>query len=484
MARNFLTSSRHGSIYYFRRRVPKDLDPIIGKSHIFQTLNTSHRNEATVLARALAVKTDVIFQRLRAMKKKADEGFQVDYTLALEFDDSGSIRKLHVDAQADESEAVAIAIKAALQSRSELPPVSHGRSLPIAGISASELYENYFHEGIGSSRWKDADSTRQYDYNPIWARFSVHVQTHGLTVAAAKAYRAEVLSTNLALKTKFKSLSRVHSVIVYGVEHHDLDEKMLTSLKFSRQVAKSNKSKSNNYLPFTNEELELLFHSEQYQKNSFKKPSQYWLPLLGLYTGARLEELAGLHLNVFFTLDGIPVVRLSDVETTDGGKNEFSLREVPLHDQLIKAGLLDYIELLRVEGHERLFPDIGEAERDGFGKRATVDFMDYRRSVGVGKEEGVRSRQVFHSFRSNLAKKFYDVGIDGDLSRRLTGHAANDTHQDTYLRTAPIPVGRAAIAMNSISYGLVHPPFQDKPAYKKKRLFVKAKSLAKARLEP
>jgi len=46
---------------------------------------------------------------------------------------------------------------------------------------------------------------------------------------------------------------------------------------------------------YKQEDLNKLFHSEQYRTKSFKYPWQYWLPLLGLYTGARIEELSQLH---------------------------------------------------------------------------------------------------------------------------------------------------------------------------------------------
>ena len=469
MAKNFLTSSRHGTVFYFRRRVPDDLRHIIGKSHVFKTLNTTLRGAAIVLARAYAARTDAIYQHLRAMKKKNPESLQFEYTLKLEFDDLGLVRKMEVDAQPDESDAVASAIGAALQNRSNQSRDVQILPLPKPKISAKDLLDDYFREGVGMERWKNPDTTRRHDYDPIWTKFLVHAEEHGLTLAAAKAYRAEVLDQDVAVQTKVRNLSRIHSVIIHGIQHHDLDEKMLKPLKGAKLNGKTRKSKGNIYLPFSKEELVCLFHSEQYRNNSFKKPSHFWLPLLGLYTGARLEELAGLHLSAFSIMEGIPTVLLSDEETTDGGKNEFALRQVPIHQELIKAGLLTYVEELKVTGHERLFPDIGEAARDGYGKRATVDFTDYRRSVGVGKGKGERSRQVFHSFRSTLAGKFYHHGIDGDLSRRLTGHAALDVHQGTYLGAAAIPIERASLAMDQISFDLVHPVFVDTDAFVKTR---------------
>jgi integrase len=47
---------------------------------------------------------------------------------------------------------------------------------------------------------------------------------------------------------------------------------------------------------FTNEELTALFHSKEYTEDTFDMPWKFWLPLLGLYTGCRIEELCQLNI--------------------------------------------------------------------------------------------------------------------------------------------------------------------------------------------
>jgi integrase len=404
-------------VFYFRRRVPSDLKGVIGKSYMVKTLTTNSKAAAIILARAYAAKTDSIYERLRIMKKSNPDSLEFDYTLEFSLDDDGK-PKFKIEATPEETQAVAAVIGTVLQnfpsSAKSSTPTPPAESLQ----TAQSLLDDFFREGLGSARWKDPGRTRGHDYEPIWAKFTPFVGQHGLTLTAARAYRSEVLNSNLSPETKHRNLYRVHAVIAFGVERHDLDTKMLKELKMPTVKGRGKNSRAKPYHPFTQADLQLLFHSDAYKNNSFKKPSHFWLPMLGLYTGARIEELAGLHLSVFATVDEIPAVMLSDEETTDGGKNVHATRQVPLHVELIQAGLMTYVEKLKSEGYLRLFPDIGNAERDGYGKRATNDFIEYRRSVGVGKGEGERSRKVFHSFRSTLAGKFYDHGVDGDLSRR------------------------------------------------------------------
>ncbi len=491
MARDFLTRSRHGTVYYFRRRVPDDLRAIICNPYLVRSLGTADRKKAIILARGYAAQTDYAFTQIRIMSDKkltAQElldNFANDPSCRLRLRLAGAQLRLEEkerEAERLEREVVEglhqhqtqeklhereldIAIRAgAARAASFEPPAA---VLPT--ITAQALLDDFIREGEGDGRWKNAETTRTRDYGPIWRKFAKHADVHGLTVAAAKAYRAAVLAESVSSETKKRNLYRAHAVITHGVQHLDLDPKILQPLKSPKGKGRGKGGGTKSYLPFSEEELRLLFNAEAYQNNSCKKASNFWLPLLGLYTGARLEELAGFHLSAFATVEGFPAMLLPDNETTNDGKNEYALRHVPIHPELIKAGLLEYADLLKAEGHLRLFPEIGASARDGYAKRATVDFTEYRRSVGVGKSKGERSREVFHSFRATLSGKLFHLGVDGDLSRRLTGHAAKDVHEGTYLGAVAIPMARATEVVSRVSFGLEHCQFFDTQAYKKAR---------------
>lgn len=72
MANCFLRKSRHGTTFYFRRRVPKDLAPFLGRSQLYLSLETALRADALVKARRLAVHCDELFAALRNMSDKPD----------------------------------------------------------------------------------------------------------------------------------------------------------------------------------------------------------------------------------------------------------------------------------------------------------------------------------------------------------------------------------------------------------------------------
>jgi integrase len=63
---------------------------------------------------------------------------------------------------------------------------------------------------------------------------------------------------------------------------------------------------------FNDEDLEKIFYSKQYREDSFKHPHQFWLSPLGLYTGARLEELCQLYVSDLKQTGGIWYLDIND----------------------------------------------------------------------------------------------------------------------------------------------------------------------------
>lgn len=120
MAGKFLSKSRHGTIYYFRRRVPEVAQRVIGRQVFVQSLGTSDRRLAVVRGRALAAQTDSFFQHIAmATKSDSSDGFTFNYEMRLDLNHLGLPSSLYVKAEPEEQEAVNSAIKAALEATRE-----------------------------------------------------------------------------------------------------------------------------------------------------------------------------------------------------------------------------------------------------------------------------------------------------------------------------------------------------------------------------
>lgn len=81
---------------------------------------------------------------------------------------------------------------------------------------------------------------------------------------------------------------RVHSST--GVLNEYATKNVFKGLK-----VKTNKKASDERSAFTESDLKTLFRHPYFQGGERKHPHYYWLPVLGLYTGARLNELCQLH---------------------------------------------------------------------------------------------------------------------------------------------------------------------------------------------
>jgi len=145
---------------------------------------------------------------------------------------------------------------------------------------------------------------------------------------------------------------------------------------------------------------------------------RYWIPLVALFTGARIGEIAQLRANDIRCQDGVWIAMIcSDEEVGQVTKTDQS-RPAVLHSLLIKMGFADFVTCARNEGRDRLFPEL---ERNGRGHMAKPSrfWRDYLRRIGI--KEGADGYGA-HSFRHGLADQLRVAGyLDRDIEVAL-GH--------------------------------------------------------------
>lgn len=124
---------------------------------------------------------------------------------------------------------------------------------------------------------------------------------------------------------------------------------------------------------FRPDELKRIFQPHVFA--AIKRPHQYWGLLLGLFTGARSNELAQLRLEDFCIDGDIHYINIThDPEGGTQTKNAASKRMLPLHRTLWTIGLQDYLYDLRDLGADRLFPNL---PADKHGKREKYLSRDF-----------------------------------------------------------------------------------------------------------
>jgi integrase len=142
-----------------------------------------------------------------------------------------------------------------------------------------------------------------------------------------------------------------------------------------------------------------------------------WLIPIALFSGMRLDEICGLRTEdvaeeagiLFFNLVSHKGRRL---------KTAAARRRVPVHSELLRIGIGDYLTNIRHQRHIYLFPGLKPARLDGkrsayVGKR----FVEYRRSVGVSDPN-----TTFHCMRKNAATALQRARIPESEAAEVLGH--------------------------------------------------------------
>ncbi|KQW21002.1 hypothetical protein ASC80_12670 [Afipia sp. Root123D2] len=161
-------------------------------------------------------------------------------------------------------------------------------------------------------------------------------------------------------------------------------------------------------------------------KGLVRKHYQKWGPLIALYSGARLNEIAQIHLTDIRQQDGVWCFDLNDDGDTKNLKTDASRRLVPIHSRLIEYGLLDQVQALRESGAQKLFQDFQYCPKNGWGRSLGRWFNDqFLVKLGL-KDKGVS----FHVFRHTVVSRLLQTGVELTLVQTLVGHERQGvTHQ-------------------------------------------------------
>jgi integrase len=185
-----------------------------------------------------------------------------------------------------------------------------------------------------------------------------------------------------------------------------------------------------NRQPWEPEELSALFASPIYLKGERplggKGEAAFWLPLLGIFSGARLNELAPMRVEDVKTDAASGVRFMTVIEDEQEGrsvKTESSVRAIPIHSELVRVGFLEFVEHVRNSGGQsaRLFPKLTPGSKGGFGEAFSKWFGRYKRKLGI-----TNPSSVFHSFRHGFKDALRAASVNEDINDAITGHSGGN----------------------------------------------------------
>ncbi len=176
---------------------------------------------------------------------------------------------------------------------------------------------------------------------------------------------------------------------------------------------------------FRDGELKTLFESRLFlERGSWSKcrstisdRTLFWLFVLGLTSGARIEEVGQARLQDVREDGGIHFIEIDDGDGRNV-KTDESRRLLPLHDIVLRLRFIDYCGEMREAGEVNLFPDLLS---NRYGKRTKEASRRANRYIGSIVSDD--PRLVFHSLRHTFKDLGKDVLLPDYILDQICGHA-------------------------------------------------------------
>ena len=213
---------------------------------------------------------------------------------------------------------------------------------------------------------------------PLWRSGKLRTATLPELVAWSKE-PPHSTAQKVSAQTVNKLLGSVQAVCVWARNNGVIPEDMLWSDPFSKMRLPTRRSRRE---PWRLEELRTLFSSAIFTQGdrpvTGKGEAAFWLPLMALFTGARLNELAPLTAADVITDAATDIVSINIKEDQEQGrrlKTVGSARLVPIHPELTRIGFLRFVDWISSAGQEaRLFPLLTPG-RKGWLRRDVVEMV-------------------------------------------------------------------------------------------------------------
>lgn len=238
----------------------------------------------------------------------------------------------------------------------------------------------------------------------------------------------------MTVTTLVKHFRSVKSLFKTANQYHDTSvnlDNLFGGLEFSKDVRQPDKR-----IPWTVADLNTLFTTPQWTGASHTKrrlrynegkkiirDSYWWLPIIGIFTGMRLEEICQLQADDLKTEGNIQYI---DVKEGVGKrlKTASSARQVPIHAVLIDLGFLTLFQGKKAT--QRIFPELTRGGADQkFGYEYSGDFTTYRRRTNTYEEW-----KDFHSFRHTFVSTLWQATRDMVLVGSIVGHGSSSQTED------------------------------------------------------
>jgi integrase len=165
-------------------------------------------------------------------------------------------------------------------------------------------------------------------------------------------------------------------------------------------------------LPFTRDQMAAIVTKLEAEYPDHG--DDYWIPLVAMYQGMRIEEVCQLDKTDLRQIDGTWAIDINDAGDKKL-KNASSCRIIPLHPQLEVMGFVDHAA---ASPGPKLFATLSPDQRGRWGGPYGKRFARFLSVKAKIKQPGL----TFHSFRHSWKDAARNAGLPPDVLDRIQGH--------------------------------------------------------------
>jgi integrase len=408
-----------GRVFYLRLRVPRSLQKTVGRTHVWKSLGTSKRHEAVRAARIVGWEFE---QRFRAA-----EGQDVEpITGSIPSTIPAKAATTRIDGPTDKTidDVFRLFLADPAKARSRKTEMHYETLNAIVtdvwgrGRVLRSIDREACRDLLEVLRWLPSNPTKRFPKLT--------------TVQAADMAKAKKLASTLSAASVNGYMTKLRSVFNFAVNEGWLDRNPARGLRVADPVRRRDKR-----LPFSNDQLHLIFNAPLYTGcaddwhgyatpgSAFPRRGRFWVPLIAIFAGLRLNEACQLDVSDIQTVEGVDCISVSGgmaaAETEKRLKTASSERLIPIHPSLREIGFMMFVEGRRAAGGKKLFPELQASPTGYFSDPFSKWFRRFLAKAGAA-----RPRTCFHSFRHCYRDALREARIDHEIALALGGWASGN----------------------------------------------------------
>ncbi|EHU5172145.1 tyrosine-type recombinase/integrase [Vibrio parahaemolyticus] len=305
------------------------------------------------------------------------------------------------------------------------PEVTVNRNLADRQVLITEL-GNFIH----SKRLEKVTPLTLTQLNQRCTNFLDYLtkQNVSLSAKAATTYRDHLIEKGLSCKTVKEYISANKQFFDYCERIELIDKNVFKAIKAPKtRGTKASQQRDRWQL----KEIKRLLSSSEFRK----KDAQFqWTTKLQIYQGCRPSEVCQLTTHNIQMIDGVACISISDSEADQRLKTTNAFRIVPLHNQLIKGGFLEYVQERREQKQKQLFNYKPHGENKDWSFRYRTNLGKLQTAIGMKPN----ARPTAYSFRHTFIDELKIADIPEHVVAEIVGHAHPNITYGRYGKQAQI----------------------------------------------